>query len=211
MVSPNTGMDTAKEQFLKEFGESYGYPNAPKNIDDIRATEFRRLDGNVYLDHAGATLYSELQMEAIFKDLTTNVYGNPHSQSSSSLATSDVIEDARHQVLKICNASPKEYKCIFTSGATAALKLVGEAFPWSSQSTFMYTIENHNSVLGIREYALDKGAAALAIDFGEALDLLSRFYSILYKREAKLGYWTKNLLAIHTIYLLSPRSVISQG
>lgn len=31
----------------------------------------------VYLDHAGATLYSELQMEAIFKDLTSNVYGNP--------------------------------------------------------------------------------------------------------------------------------------
>ncbi|KAI3769040.1 hypothetical protein L6452_00136 [Arctium lappa] len=170
MVPQNTSMETVKEQFLKEFGEFYGYPNSPKNIDDIRATEFKRLDGNVYLDHAGATLYSELQMEAIFKDLTTNVYGNPHSQSSSSLASSNVIEDARVQVLKMCNASPKEYKCIFTSGATAALKLIGEAFPWSSQSTFMYTIENHNSVLGIREYALNKGAAALAIDFGEATE-----------------------------------------
>lgn len=31
----------------------------------------------VYLDHAGATIYSELQMEAIFKDLTSGVYGNP--------------------------------------------------------------------------------------------------------------------------------------
>nr|GEU92318.1 molybdenum cofactor sulfurase isoform X1 [Tanacetum cinerariifolium] len=158
-------METAKQQFLKEYGESYGYDY--KNIDDIRATEFKRLDGSVYLDHGGATLYSELQMEAIFTDLTSNVYGNPHSQSSSSVATSDIVEDARLQVLNICNASPKEYKCIFTSGATAALKLVGEAFPWSSQSTFMYTIENHNSVLGIREYALDKGAGALAIDFVE--------------------------------------------
>nr|XP_043619000.1 molybdenum cofactor sulfurase isoform X2 [Erigeron canadensis] len=163
-------METAKKEFLKEFGESYGYPNAPKNIDDIRATEFKRLDGNVYLDHAGATLYSEKQMEAVFKDLTTNVYGNPHSQSSASLASSDIVEDARHQVLKLCNASPKEYKCIFTAGATAALKLVGEAFPWSSQSTFMYTIENHNSVLGIREYALNRGAVALAIDFVDAAE-----------------------------------------
>ncbi|PWA45494.1 molybdenum cofactor sulfurase [Artemisia annua] len=158
-------MESAKEEFLKEYGESYGYVH--KNIDDIRATEFKRLDGSVYLDHGGATLYSELQMDAIFKDLTSNVYANPHSQSSSSLATSDIVEDARLQVLNICNASPKEYKCIFTSGATAALKLVGEAFPWSSQSTFMYTIENHNSVLGIREYALEKGAGALAIDFVE--------------------------------------------
>jgi len=33
--------------------------------------------GLVYLDHAGSTLYSELQMEAVFRDLTTNVYGNP--------------------------------------------------------------------------------------------------------------------------------------
>lgn len=33
--------------------------------------------GTVYLDHAGATLYSESQMEAIFKDLNTTVYGNP--------------------------------------------------------------------------------------------------------------------------------------
>uniref|UniRef100_A0A2P2KJB9 Molybdenum cofactor sulfurase n=1 Tax=Rhizophora mucronata TaxID=61149 RepID=A0A2P2KJB9_RHIMU len=72
-------MEAAKEEFLKEFGEDYGYPNGPKSIDDIRATEFKRLDQNgiVYLDHAGATLYSELQMEAIFKDLTSSVYGNP--------------------------------------------------------------------------------------------------------------------------------------
>ncbi|GLU17991.1 hypothetical protein SLE2022_343150 [Rubroshorea leprosula] len=155
-----------KEEFLNEFGEDYGYPNGPKSIDEIRATEFKRLDenGTVYLDHAGATLYSELQMEAIFKDLTGYVYGNPHSQSESSSATSDIIREARQQVLDYCNASPKDYKCIFTSGATAALKLVGENFPWSCQSSYMYTMENHNSVLGIREYALDKGAAAFAVD-----------------------------------------------
>ena len=57
-----------------------------------------------------------------------------------------------YQVLEYFNASPKDYKCIFTSGASAALKLVGEAFPWSQKSCFMYTMENHNSVLGIREY-----------------------------------------------------------
>lgn len=55
-------------------------------------------------------------------------------------------------MLRYFKASPKEYKCIFTSGATGALKLVGEFFPWSKESHFMYTLENHNSVLGIREY-----------------------------------------------------------
>ncbi|KAL5545083.1 hypothetical protein UlMin_008867 [Ulmus minor] len=162
-------MDPDKEEFLREFGNHYGYPNNPKNIDQIRATEFKRLDGLVYLDHAGATLYSELQMESIFKDLSTNVYGNPHSQSDSSSATYDIVREARELVLGYCKASPKEYKCIFTSGATAALKLVGEAFPWSHQSCFTYTMENHNSVLGIREYALDQGAAAFAIDIEETV------------------------------------------
>lgn len=38
-------MEEGKEEFLKEFGEYYGYPNAPKNIDEIRASEFKRLDG----------------------------------------------------------------------------------------------------------------------------------------------------------------------
>lgn len=58
------------------------------------------------------------------------------------------------QVLNFFNASIREYSCIFTSGATAALKLIGETFPWSNQSRYMYTMENHNSVLGIREYPL---------------------------------------------------------
>ncbi|KAG8653142.1 molybdenum cofactor sulfurase isoform X2 [Manihot esculenta] len=159
-------MGVDKEEFLKEFGHDYGYPNGPKSIDEIRATEFKRLDqsGLVYLDHAGATLYSELQLEAIFKDLNSRVYGNPHSQSEASSATLEIVREARQQVLDYCNASPKDYKCIFTSGATAALKLIGEAFPWNWGSNFMYTMENHNSVLGIREYALSQGAAAFAVD-----------------------------------------------
>ncbi|KAK9153319.1 hypothetical protein Sjap_000799 [Stephania japonica] len=160
-------MDIEKQKFLSEFAQDYGYPNAPKNIDQIRASEFKRLDGLVYLDHAGATLYSEEQMEAIFKDLTTNVYGNPHSQSDSSSATSETMKKARELVLDYCNASPQSYKCIFTSGATAALKLVGETFPWTQESCFMYTMENHNSVLGIREYALSQGAVAFAVDIDE--------------------------------------------
>lgn len=99
-------MDAAKEEFLRDFGEHYGYPNGPKSVDQIRATEFKRLQlqGHtyinqfpdvvssflfrflisitlftdlVYLDHAGATLYSDLQMESVFNDLTTNLYANP--------------------------------------------------------------------------------------------------------------------------------------
>lgn len=160
-------MDRSREEFLEQFGGDYGYPDAARGVDQMRAADFKRLQGTVYLDHAGAALYSEPQMADVVKDLTSNVYGNPHSQSDSSMAATDLVTAARHQVLKYFNASPRDYKCIFTSGATAALKLVGECFPWSRESCYMYTMENHNSVLGIREYALSKGATALAVDIEE--------------------------------------------
>ncbi len=44
----------------------------------------------------------------------------------------------------------------------AALKLVGESFPWSPASTFLYLRDNHNSVLGIRQLASQHGATCSA-------------------------------------------------
>lgn len=38
-------MDAHKQQFLNEFGEYYGYnKSGPNNIDQIRATQFKRLN-----------------------------------------------------------------------------------------------------------------------------------------------------------------------
>ena len=45
----------------------------------------------------------------------------------------------------------------------AALKLVGESYPWGTAgSTFLYLRDNHNSVLGIRQLAVQQGAACTA-------------------------------------------------
>jgi hypothetical protein len=81
------------------------------------------------------------------------------------------------QVLKHFNASPRDYKCVFTSGATAALKLVGEFFPWSRGSYYMYTKENHNSVLGIREYPTMKNM--LSTDYNSIFWLVNTMYCIV--------------------------------
>ncbi|KAK8817387.1 hypothetical protein WA556_003280, partial [Blastocystis sp. ATCC 50177/Nand II] len=64
----------------------------------------------------------------------------------------------RERILSYFHASPEEYSVIFTSGATGALHTVGEIFPWTKDSTFYYLAENHNSVLGIREYAYRFGS-----------------------------------------------------
>jgi molybdenum cofactor sulfurtransferase len=53
---------------------------------------------------------------------------------------------------------------VFVAGATAALKLVGETFPWTpSSSVCAYTTINHNSALGIRQQAAAAGATVTAV------------------------------------------------
>jgi len=53
--------------------------------------------GMIYLDHAGATLYSSSQMSEYVHDLHSHVYGNPHSGSESSQSTNDIIEHIRYR------------------------------------------------------------------------------------------------------------------
>ena len=61
-------------------------------------------------------------------------------------------------VLAHFNAPPEEYVAIFTPNATAACRLVGEAYPFGPRSQLVLTHDNHNSVHGIREFARLRGA-----------------------------------------------------
>ncbi|XP_038186287.1 molybdenum cofactor sulfurase isoform X1 [Arvicola amphibius] len=126
---------------------------------ELRDLEFGRLAGTVYLDHAGATLFPQSQLTNFTKDLMENVYGNPHSQNITSKLTHDTVEQVRYRILSHFHTTPEDYTVIFTSGSTAALRLVAEAFPWVSQtpkncgSHFCYLTDNHTSVVGMRKVA----------------------------------------------------------
>ncbi len=137
------------------------YPTYPTThlIDDLRATEYSRLDlgGHVYLDYTGGGLYAESQLRRHNRLLAEHVFGNPHSTNPTSLAATQLVEHAREYVLKFFNADPDEYLAIFTSNASGALKLVGESYPFSN-GRYLLTFDNHNSVNGIREFAHARGA-----------------------------------------------------
>lgn len=151
------GMDEELALFLKE-QPSY---TQTRVIDDLRAREYTRLDaqGHVYLDYTGGSLYAESQLRWHSSLLKNRVLGNPHSLNPSSVAMTRMAEEARRRVLVFFNASPDEYVVIFTSNASGALKLIGEAYPFSEGDRFLLTFDNHNSVNGIREYARARGAA----------------------------------------------------
>jgi selenocysteine lyase/cysteine desulfurase len=133
---------------------------ATNSLDELRATEYSRLDrdGHVFLDYTAGGLYAESQVRAHAELLLSGVFGNPHSTNPTSLATTEMVERARAYVLEFFGASPDEYVVCFTQNASGALRLVGEAYPFTPQSHYLLTFDNHNSVNGIREFARARGA-----------------------------------------------------
>jgi molybdenum cofactor sulfurtransferase len=124
------------------------------NIDDIRASEYQSLENIIYLDHAGTTLYPKSLIEDFSADLTNNIFGNPHSASASSQLSSQRINDVRLQVLRFFKADPDHFQVVFTPNATAAIKLVADAFRDHPASfDYAYHVDSHTSLVGVRELA----------------------------------------------------------
>ena len=137
-------------EFLTTLQKDYGYNGL---LDKIRKNDMKHLNGSVYLDYTGSGLYRTSQIKDVSEMFEKTLFANPHSLSPASSMTTDLVEEARKLVLDFVNADPNEYSVIFTASATSSLKLLGESFPWSNESLYLYTRDNHNSVLGIRRWA----------------------------------------------------------
>jgi molybdenum cofactor sulfurtransferase len=149
------------EEAYSAFLRAYPPYAGTRSLDVLRASEYGRLDrqGHVYLDYTGGGLYAETQIRRHLELLEGEVFGNPHSNNPTSLATTERVERARACVLDYFNASPDEYFAIFTPNASGALRLAGESYPFGQESRYLLTYDNHNSVNGIREFARARGAA----------------------------------------------------
>ena len=115
-----------------------------------------------YLDHAGTTLYAKSMIEQSSKDLTSNLFGNPHSASPSSKLSTQRVEDVRARVLRFFKADPDDFDVVFVANATGAIKLVADAFRDYGLDTdskrrcgfwYGYHKDAHTSLVGVRELA----------------------------------------------------------
>jgi selenocysteine lyase/cysteine desulfurase len=133
-------------------------PDAP--LADVRSREFARLDeaGHAYLDYTGAALYSASLVDACHQRLLGDILGNPHSENPASADTTRRMASARARVLAFFHAESDAYEVVFTANASAALRIVGESFPFTRGSRLILTADNHNSVNGIRCFASRAGA-----------------------------------------------------
>ncbi|MCW2945486.1 MAG: hypothetical protein JWR24_2203 [Actinoallomurus sp.] len=131
-----------------------------RRIDELRATDYAYLDAgaHIYLDYGGAGLPADGQISAHAVRLRGSCFGNPHSANPTSEMATGLVERTRAKVLAFFNASPEEYAVIFTANATGACRLVGESYRFDRESRLVLTLDNHNSVNGIREFARGHGA-----------------------------------------------------
>ncbi|MFJ2630420.1 aminotransferase class V-fold PLP-dependent enzyme [Streptomyces sp. NPDC087422] len=135
------------------------------SLGALRAVEYGYLDERrqVYLDHTGAGLPARAQVRAHADRIAAGCYGNPHSVSPASQASGELVERARARVLAHFRADPAEYAVVFTANATGACRLVGEAYPFGPDNRLVLTLDNHNSVNGLREYARGRGAGTVYV------------------------------------------------
>ena len=139
-----------------------------EDLAELRSREFGHLDegGHTYLDHTGAGLAPASLVRGSAARITGALFGNPHSESPASRASGLLLAQARRAVLRHFDADPAEYAVIFTPNATGALRLVGEAYPFTRRSRLVMPLDNHNSVNGLREYARSHGATTTYVPVG---------------------------------------------
>ncbi|KAK4046850.1 hypothetical protein OIV83_005746 [Microbotryomycetes sp. JL201] len=160
------------------------------SFDEWRTKEYPALSDTVYLDHAASQPAPLTPLHTLASDVASALYSNPHSRSTSAQHTRNLVDKVRSRVLNDLfgidnDRSNCTFDCIFTSGATASMKLVADGFDWSctpsppqdpplstpSSTRFIYFKQSHTSLVGIRGVALARNATVIAVD--SVRDLLS--------------------------------------
>lgn len=126
-------------------------------FEALRDREYPLLDqqNHLYLDYTGGNLCPRSLLDTHFTMLREHILGNPHSTNPTSLKSTELIEETKAAIIEFFNA--QDYHCVFTANASGALKILGESYPFDSESTFILLSDNHNSVNGIREFCKNKG------------------------------------------------------
>ncbi|KAH8179696.1 MOSC domain-containing protein [Sarocladium implicatum] len=125
------------------------------DVENFREAEYPAIKDSIYLDHAGSALCSKSLMNSFAKEITGELYGNPHSASWPSQLSSARIDDTRHELLSFLRADPDEFDLVFVANATAGVKLIVDGFRSLPDGYgFIHHEACHTSIVGMREEAL---------------------------------------------------------
>jgi selenocysteine lyase/cysteine desulfurase len=151
------------ETFLQTYP---GYAN--EKLDQLFATQLSVLTDHHYLDWTGAAIAPDFLHEK-HNAVRENVFGNPHSGHMPSMRSSERVEEAREAVLDYFHAPAGMYDVIFTQNATSAIKLL-HMYSFEN-GRLLLAHDNHNAVVGLREFAKAAKAPIGLVPFTEKFAL----------------------------------------
>lgn len=126
------------------------------SVENFRNEEYPNMTQGVYLDHGGATIYARSLITGFSDAMINNLWGNPHSENLPAKLSGNMVDDIRARTLSFLGADPEHFDLVFVANATAAVKLVADAFrdlgEKSSTGGFWYGFhrEAHTSIVGVR-------------------------------------------------------------
>jgi len=142
-------------------------------LNSLRETDYAQLDATkncetghpkppeIYFDYTGAMQPGRSHVMKAAELQTGLPLGNPHSTNWTSTLATEWVHRAEKAVLAHMNTDESEYQVIWTPNASGACRLVAEWFDFGksgSGAALALAADNHNSVHGIREEALIRGA-----------------------------------------------------
>ena len=91
--------------------------------------------------------------------MISDLYGNPHSENAPARLSGEAVDRVRARTLRFLGADPEHFDLVFVANATAAVKLVADAFRDLAEKSrarrFWYGFHKdaHTSLVGVRELA----------------------------------------------------------
>ncbi|KAI0478531.1 pyridoxal phosphate-dependent transferase [Xylariaceae sp. FL0804] len=136
-------------------------------VEALRDTEYPHMSKGVYLDHGGTTIYAKSTIERFASKMAANLYGNPHSENAPARLSGEVVDAVRRKTLAFLGADPAHFDLVFVANATAAVKLVGEAFRDLAEGGtrdrrgfwYGHHKDAHTSLVGVRELTTHRAMA----------------------------------------------------
>ncbi|KAF5582427.1 molybdenum cofactor sulfurase [Fusarium pseudocircinatum] len=181
MVDTNTALEHRSERDIRSLDMQYN-----SSVEDFREYEYPNMAQGAYLDHGGATIYARSLITGFSQAMIGNLWGNPHSDNLPAKLSGDMVDNIRAKALDFVGADPKYFDLVFVANATAAIKLVADAFRDIGEKTptkgFWYGChkEAHTSIIGVR--ALTSGDYHCFEDDESVEEWISRPFSCQSRR-----------------------------
>lgn len=136
-------------------------------FNELRTQEYSQLNTGDFVDFGGSFPICQTSISRI-EEYANDLFAlYPSNQSLSPIDAE--IESFRNELLSHFKTDSSKYTLFFSSNTSAVIRALGHAFPWGEGCKYIYHVDNHNSILGLRSIvSKNKGEIGAVFDLPES-------------------------------------------